>query len=385
MIADAMPILTLTEEQEEIQSLAQDYAGDELRARSAEWDEAGMVDSELFVGLAELGFLGMRVPEANGGLGFDALTTVLAIEALAAGDAGVTLALAAHNGPVCEAALALEDEVDRGRLLGGFATGDYVGGLALSSPSAGEYPRYDPDITTVQGRLTGRSEAVIGAAHATHILLRAQSEDGDCLVLVELGSEPLDGDPSDHLGLRSAGIRSIDWSETSIVKVDSVPLNRDGVSEQDSIGNWNRLLTAAVCLGLSSTALEHAVQYAQEREQFGHPIAEFGEIQGKVARMAVALAGARTLTYHAAGQLQNGLQDGSSGSPTHRQSASATAKLAAAEAAAISADEAVQILGGYGYMRDYPVEKLLRDSAGLEVFGGEVTELRRLIAAGLFE
>ena len=384
-----------TAEQLEIQSLARDFAEGELRPHSADWDAAQALGEDVFDSLAELGFLGMTVPEEHGGLGFDTATYLLVLEELARGDASVALSVAIHSGPVTSLLAHHGSEAQKARWLPRLAAGDAVGALALSETDTGG----DPSSIDTRARrdeagqdggswiLDGEKRWVTGASQAGLVVVfaRTDEEDGIGAFLVDTS---LDGvtvsGRETTMGFRA--------SETARLRLEDVRVGSDALLGPADHGRTYahealdvaRVGIAALSVGITRAALEHAIRYATEREQFGRSIARFGAIQGKLADMQQRVSGARALT-HRAGEAVQALVNGGGPrtGPDGLTARAAVAKLAASEAASWVADEAVQIFGGYGYMRDYPVEKLLRDAKGTEIFEGTNEVMRRVIAREL--
>lgn len=376
---------TSVAERLEIQSLAKNFAAGELRPRSAGWDEARTLDDEVFAKLAELGFLGMLVPEAYGGLGFDMRTYLGVVEELAWGDASVALAVAIHNGPVCGMILRHGSEAQKRRWLPLLAGGDAIGAFALSEPDAGSDPGALATLATPDGdgwRLSGVKRWVTNGARAGVVVVFAQTDAGVTAFLVEPGA------PGYRVAAteRTLGLRA---SETVTVELDQVAVDATQLLGELGRGlpyalealDVGRVGIAAQAVGIARAAMEHATGYALERHQFGKALAEFGATQAKLAEMHRRILGARALTRHAAEAWAP--VDGGSlvrRGPDGVTALAAVAKLAASEAATWIADEAIQIFGGYGYMRDYPVEKLLRDAKGTEIYEGTTEVLRHVIA-----
>jgi hypothetical protein len=379
--------MTLTDEQREIRALAREFVAGEIAPGAAAWDAAGELPDEVFRKLGELGFMGMLVPERYGGLELDLSTYLLVLDELARGDAAVALAVAIHNGPVTGVLLAHGSEAQRDSLLPRMATGDLLGAFALSEPGVGSDP------SAVQARadreadgwlLEGEKAWVTNGGRAGLVLVFARTDDEHlgCFA-VEL---PEDGyrvvGRTTTMGLRA--------SETVTVRLDGARLPADALVGEPHRGlayalealQLGRLGIAAQALGVGEAALAHAVDYAMEREQFGGPIARFGAVQAKLAEGAARLAAARALTFHTASRLQM-VREGGHDPGTGADAAAAlvaAAKLTATEAAMYVANEAVQIFGGYGYMRDYPVEKLMRDAKGPEIYEG-TNEIMRVVIA----
>jgi alkylation response protein AidB-like acyl-CoA dehydrogenase len=379
--------MTWTQEQLEIQALAHEFAEGELRGASAQWDGARDLDEQVFGRLAELGFLGMLIPEEYGGLDFDLGTYLLVLEELAWGDASVALSVAIHSGPVAGLLRRHGTDEQKQRWLPELASGASLGAFALSEPEAGSDAAA---ISTKAERseggwtLNGEKRWVTNGGRAGLVVTFARTgEDGISAFLV---SPEADGYSVGKREL-TMGFRA---SQTVGVEFDGVALGAEALVGDVGRGlpyalealDLGRIGIAAQAVGIGRSALEHAAKYALEREQFGRPIAEFGATQAKLAEMARQLSGARLLTHHAGASLET-VASGSGHARTGADGVSsraAIAKLAASEAATWSADEAVQIFGGYGYMRHYPVEQLLRDAKGTEIYEG-TNEIMRMVIA----
>ena len=384
--------MTLTAEQRELQALARDFARNELRPRAEVWDAGRALDDELIPTLAELGFLGMLIPEAYGGLGLDFTSYLLVLEELAWGDAAAALTVAIHNGPVAGMLLAHGSEAQRERWLPPMARGEVLGAFALSEEGAGS----DPSAMRTGARaqdggwvLSGRKRWVTNGARAGMVVVMARTDDGGGTgaFLVEPAS------PGYRVvgRERTLGLRA---SETVSVELDEVAVGPDGLLGAPGRGlalalealDRGRVGIAAQAVGIARAAMEHATAYALERRQFGQALAEFGATREKVAEMQRRITAARVLTFRAAAALE---AEGDAGAGSRRgpegiTALAAMAKLTASETATWVADEAVQIFGGYGYMRDYPVERLLRDAKGTEIYEGTSEIMRHLIAREVF-
>ncbi len=378
-------MIRLSVERSQIQALARNFADGELRPHAARWDEARALDEDVFAKLAELGFLGMLVPEDYGGLGFDVPTYLLALEELARGDAAVTLAVAIHCGPVTGVVLAHGTTEQRRRWLPRLASGRALGAFALSEPDAGS------DVGALSSRaephdggwtLHGVKRWVTNGARAGVAVVFARTPSGVGAFLVEPGTP----------GYRVVGVErtlGLRASETATVELDGVAVGSDALVGGEGDGlkvaleaiDLGRAGIAAQAVGIARAAMEHAVAYALERQQFGKSLVDFGATRAKLAEMHRRTAAARALTHEAGDALQ-AAGDGRHprGGPDGVRARVATAKLTASEAATWVADEALQIFGGYGYMRDYPVERLLRDAKGTEIYEGTNEIMRHVIA-----
>jgi acyl-CoA dehydrogenase len=390
----------LNEEQVEIRALAREFAQGELRPHTEAWDAERALPDSVFEAVAEIGFLGLRTPEAHGGLGLDLPTALLAVEALAWGESSVGLSVAIHVGSVTRAILSAGTAAQQSRWLPELASGARLGAFALSEIEAGS------DVGAVALRaervdggwkLSGEKRWVTNGERAGLLLVFARTGPesgvaGLSVFLVEGGAE----------GVRVTGReRTLGMcaSQTVTLAFDDVLVPDDALLGEEG-GGWTvardalvhgRLFVAAQALGIAQAALEHALGYAAEREQFGRSLDAFGGIQEKLAGMAIRIAQARAFMLEtaarvdAAGDRLRSAEAGEGGlhQPVSLEAAAAMAKVTASEAAMWVSDEAVQIFGGYGYMRDYPVEKLMRDAKGTEIYEGANEVLRWIIAREL--
>jgi alkylation response protein AidB-like acyl-CoA dehydrogenase len=379
--------MNLTSEQREIRDLAREFAAGEIAPHAAAWDADGALPDDLFAKLGELGFLGMLVPAEHGGLELDLITYLLVLEELARADAAVALAVGIHNGPVAGLLLAHGSDEQKATLLPRLASGESLGAFALSEPGAGSDPgSMESHAEAVDGGwvLRGRKAWVTNGARAGTVLVFARTgTDGVGCFVVEPGADgyELTGRTT-TMGLRasetvSVALKDLHLSATALIGEASRGLGY----ALEAIG-LGRVGIAAQALGVGECALAHAARYAVEREQFGEPIGRYGAIQAKLANVAARLAAARALTMDVGGRLQavrSGRADAGRGAD-HLAAQVAAAKLVATETAMYAADQAVQIFGGYGYMRDYPVEKLMRDAKGAEIYEG-TSEIMRVVIA----
>ncbi len=372
----------LSDEQLEIRALAREFVLGEIRPHSPAWDEDRALAPTIFESLGQLGFMGMRIPETYGGLELDVPTYALVLQELGWGDASVALAVAIHSGPVTSLLLRHGTPDQKSRYLPAMATGEVLGAFALSEPEAGSDAQALRTTYRSEGEgwvLDGTKKWVTNGSLAGLVLLFARQRDGDGIsaFLVEPNT------PGYRVGKRETTM-GLAASETVEVELDGVRLERGALLGEEGNGfhyamealEIGRLGVAALAVGIGRAALEHARDYSLERTQFGRPLSSFQATQFKLAEMASRLAGAQALVAMG-GEAMEGSADPEG--PTAGALA-AMAKLAASEAAVWTADEAVQIFGGYGYMRDYPVERLLRDAKGTEIFEG-TSEIMRLVVA----
>ena len=365
----------LSPEQREIQALARELAEAEIEPHAAAWDREHRFPRELLRRLAELGLMGVCVPEEYGGAGADFLSYVLVLEELSRADAGIGVTVAVHTSAATLPILRFGTDEQKEELVPPLATGERLGAFALTEPGSGSdaasmRARAEPD---GEGwRLTGTKQWTTNATHAGTFLVFARSSAGISCFVVDGGSEGLHVTPeAEKLGLHS--------SSTADLVLESVPVAAERLLGEEGRGfriamatlDGGRIGIAAQALGIARAAFEAARAYALERRQFGKRIADFQAIQWKLADMATELDAARLLVYRAAFLRDRGEPHGEEG---------AKAKLYASTIARRHAGEAIQILGGYGYTKEFPVERYYRDARVTEIYEG-TSEIQRLVIA----
>jgi hypothetical protein len=370
----------LSEEQALLRKTVRDFAEKELAPHSREWDEKQAFPREVFGRLGALGLAGCCWPEEYGGSGLTTLDWAIVMEELARVDAGVALSLAAHHS-LCEAHLNLvgTDEQKR-RFLPPLARGEKVGCWGLTEPGSGSDASglrtsavRDGDHFVLNGSKTFITNG--GVADVAVVMAatdRAAGKKGISAFVVERGTPGFrPGKKEDKLGVRSSDTSELVLEECRVPAANL--LGREGMGFVDTLRilDKGRVGIAAFSVGIGQAALEASMRYALERKQFGHAIADFQAIQFKIAEMATQLEAARLLTWRAAAMADGGRP---------HTAESAMAKLFAGEAAVEVALEAIQIHGGYGYLKDYPVERHLRD-AKLGTIGEGTSEVQRLVIA----
>jgi len=379
--------MALTSEQLEIRAMAREFAAGEIRPHVEAWDAHRALPEAIFGKLAELGFLGLRAPEDHGGLELDLVTALLAVEALSWGDASVGLTAAIHNGPVTRALVAFGSPGQRDTWLPKLASGEAIGAFALSEEEAGSDPSALACAAHPSGdgwTLSGEKRWVTNGERAGLLLVFARTgegRDGISAFLVDRSQPGIEVVGRE----RTLGLSA---SESITLRFQDLALSGDALLGAQGEG-WKvasdalvvgRLMVAAQSLGVAEAAFEHSLRYAGEREQFGTPLSGFGAIQEKLAGMAQRIAQSRALLQQVAGEVESGELAQGGSFPRSLPARAAMTKVAASETAMWVADEAVQIFGGYGYMRDYPVEKLMRDAKGTEIYEGTNEVLRWLVA-----
>ena len=376
-------LLVLTEEQREIQSLARDFAEREIAPHAARWDEEAYFEPTLVGKLGELGFLGMLVPEEYDGLGLDTTSYLLALEEIAAVDASTAVLMSVHNSLPTQMLLRWGSDLLRDRYLRPMARGELLGAFALSEPDAGSDAASLRTQAVRDGDhyvLNGTKAWVTGGTHAGAILAMARTDTAQdrrgakgistFVVTPDLPGFRV-GKKEDKLGLRASPTVQIMFEDLRVPAENLVGEEGKGFVYAMQSLDHGRLGVAAQALGIARSALEHSRRYAGERRQFGKAIREYQAIQFKLADMALRVTASRTLLYSVAAAKDRG-------EPITKYSS--MAKLFASETAMFVTDEAVQIFGGYGYVKDYPVERLLRDAKVTEIYEG-TSEIQRIVIA----
>jgi len=376
-------LTALTEEQRAIQATAREFAQRELAPYSAAWDRDAHFEPSIIGKLGALGFLGMMVPEEYGGLGLDSLTYVVALEEIAAVDASTAVLVSVHNSLPAQMIQRWGTEVQKERFLKPMARGELLGAFALSEPDSGS----DAASVRTQAKLdgdcwvlNGTKAWVTSGTHAGVVMTMARTDGRDdrrgargigaFIVTPDLPGFSV-GKKEDKMGLRA--------SPTVQLRFDNMRVPVENLLGEPGTGFFHamqsldtgRLGIAAQAVGIAQAALTHASKYAAERRQFGKPIKEFQAIQFRLADMAMRVAASRALLHAAATARDRG---------QHITQFSAMAKLMASEAAMWVTTQAIQIFGGYGYVRDYPVERLFRDAKVTEIYEG-TSEIQRIVIA----
>ena len=370
----------LSEEHQQIRDMIRDFVKSEVIPHAREWDEAEAFPHETVAKLGELGMLGVVIPEQYGGSELDMLSLSLIIEEVARGDGSLALTVASHNGLGSGHILYAGNEEQRQKYIPRLATGEILGAWALTEPGSG---------SDAAGLLT-KGEKVDGGwvLNGSKTFITQGSVGGCCVVLARTspgsGASGISAFIVDHgtegfrvsSHIEKLGMRSSDTCELAFEDCfvpDSQLLGEEGHGFKDALAilDSGRITIGALSLGLARGALEEASRYALDRKQFGKPIAEFQAIQHKLADMATELDAARLLVHRAAVLKDQGKR--------YKREAS-MGKLFASEMAMRACDEAIQIHGGYGYTREYPVERYWRD-AKLCTIGEGTSEVQRMIIA----
>ena len=376
-------LIPLTEEQRAIQQAARDFAHAELAPHSERWDRESFFDRSIVGKLGALGFLGMLIPEAYDGLGLDTCTYLVALEEVAAVDASVAVLMSVHNSLPTQMLLRYGSEAQKQRYLKPMARGESLGAFALSEPDAGSDAASLRTQAVRDGDhyvLSGVKAWVSAGGHADVILAMARTDTPNdrkgargistFIVTPDMPGFSV-GKKEDKMGLRGSETTQLVFDELRVPAANLLGQEGMGfVYAMQSLDN-GRLGIAAQSIGIARAALEHSVRYAAERKQFGKPIKEFQAIQFKLADMSTRVAASRALLYAAAAAKDRGQPITQFGSMS---------KLMASETAMWVTTQAIQIFGGYGYVKDYPVERLFRDAKVTEIYEG-TSEIQRIVIA----
>ena len=369
----------LTADQREIQSLARELADAEIAPNASAWDRDHRFPDELYPKLAALGLMGVCIPEEYGGAGADFLSYILVLEELSRADASAGVTVAVHTSATTLPILTFGMEEQKARFVPPLARGEQIGAFALTESGSGSDAGSLRTTAEPDGdgwSITGSKQWITNGSRAGTFLLFARTDPGTEGAR-GISSFVLDAShvritrEEEKLGLNS--------STTSDLVLEGAFVERDRLLHDEGRGfrvamatlDGGRIGIAAQALGIAQAAFDTARAYALEREQFGRRIADFQAIQWKLADMATEIDAARLLTYRAAWLKQEGRPHTEAG---------AKAKLYASEMATRQTSAAIQILGGYGYTREFPVERHFRDAKITEIYEG-TSEIQRLVIA----
>ncbi|MFQ5908772.1 MAG: acyl-CoA dehydrogenase family protein [Thermoplasmata archaeon] len=372
--------LELKEEHELIRQTVRAFCEQKVAPVARELDAASTFPMETIAGLADLGLLGLVVPPEYGGNLVDALSFAIAIEEIARVDGAHALIVAAHNG-LCSSHLVLAaSKEQKARYLPHLAAGDYMGAWGLTEPTSGSDASAVTTTAVKNGDawvLNGGKSLITNAAHAGVLIIMAGTKEGAgahgiSAFAVERDTPGLSiGRDEDKLGVRASSTSQVDLEDCRIPSDHLVGKLHGAYADVLEVLDGGRIGIGAMAVGLAQGALDASLQYAQDREAFDQPIFDFQAVQFMLADMATQLEAARLLVYRAAHRKQAGLSF---------KKEAAMAKLYASEAAMRITTKAVQIHGGYGYIKDFPVERMFRDAKLTEI-GEGTSEIQRLVIA----
>jgi butyryl-CoA dehydrogenase len=370
----------LTEEQRLVRDSARDFALREVAPKAAEIDKSGRWPAEIVAKMAELGFLGVAVPQEHGGAGLDALTYALVMEEISAACASCGVIMSVNNSLFCDPLYKFGSEAQKREILAPCAAGTKLGCFGLTEPMSGSDAQTmvtAAEKTADGWVLSGAKNWITNGPHADFILVFAVTDRSGPKVrhtafVVPRGTPGYTQAQPDHkLGIHGAHSCTVFFENCKVPDTAVVGQPGDGFKVAMATLDGGRIGIASQALGIARAALETSVRYAKERKSFGVPIAQHQAIQFMLADMATELDAARLLTWRAASMKDAGAR--------HTMQSS-EAKLYASEVATRVAHKAIQIHGGYGYSTEFPVERHYRDARITEIYEG-TSEIQRIVIA----
>ncbi|MFT6849659.1 MAG: alkylation response protein AidB-like acyl-CoA dehydrogenase [Sphingobacteriales bacterium] len=368
----------LTEEHKMIQQAARDFAQTELLPGVIERDEQQKFPTEQIKKLGELGFLGMMVDPKYGGAGLDTVSYVLAMEEISKVDASASVVISVNNSLVCWGLETFANEEQKQKYLVPLANGTSIGAFCLSEPEAGSDATQQRTTAIDMGDhylLNGTKNWITNGKNASTYLVMAQTDvdkghRGINALIVEKGLPGFEIGPKENkLGIRGSDTHSLMFTDVKIPKENRIGEDGFGFKFAMKTLSGGRIGIASQALGIASGAMELALAYSKERKAFGKEISQHQAIQFKLADMATEIEAARMLCLKAAWEKDNGLNYDLTGS---------MAKLYASETAMKTTVEAVQIHGGYGFVKEFHVERLMRDAKITQIYEG-TSEIQRIV------
>jgi butyryl-CoA dehydrogenase len=377
--------MQLGEEQRQVRDLCREFAARELTPNARRWDREHEFPREAVRQLGEMGLMGVAVPAERGGAGMDNVSYAVAMEEISRGCAGTGVVMSVSNSLYCDPVLKYGTDAQQEEFLVPFAKGERLGAFALTEPMSGSDAAEMRTVARRRGDeyvLDGTKNFITNGPQADAILVfvmtdRAKRHKGISAFLVPTDAAGFTrGKPDEKVGIRASGSCSIFFEGCALPARLRLGEEGDGFKIAMSTLDGGRIGIAAQALGIARAALEEATAYAKERKAFGQPIAQFQAIQFMLADMATELDAARLLTLRAATLKDRGVR--------HSQE-SAMAKLYASEMSERVTSKALQIHGGYGYVKDYDVERHWRDSRITQIYEGTSEIQRMVISAGVLK
>jgi alkylation response protein AidB-like acyl-CoA dehydrogenase len=378
---------SLTDDQQQLRRTVREFAEAEIAPHVMEWDEASHFPSELIPKLADMGFLGVIFPEKYGGAGMGYVEYALIIEELSRVDGSIGIIVAAHNSLCSNHIFKFGSEAQKQKYLIPLAQGKKLGCWSLTEPEAGSDAGGTRTVAVRQNGqwLLNGSKTFTTNGHyadvcvAMAVTAAAKKHHGISAFVVEKGTAGFrPGKKENKLGLRASDTSEVVFTDCRVPGENLLGREGEGFVNCLQILDGGRISIAALGLGMAQGAYDSALRYAKERKQFSKPIAEFQAIQFKLADMVTQIEAARLLTYRAAWLADRALSSPDIAMRMTREAS--MAKLYAGEVAVRVANEAAQIHGGYGFIKDYPAEKFYRD-VKLCTIGEGTSEIQRLVIA----
>ncbi len=370
----------LTESQRQVQELARNFAEKEIKPHVMKYDESQEFPFEIIKKLSELGFMGVTFPEQYGGTGLSHLDFVTIIEEISKVDPSLGLSLSAHNGLCTNHIFTFGNEEQKKKYLPDLCTGRKIGAWALTEPGSGSDAGEmrttavrEGDMYILNGSKTFTTHGSVGSTYVVMAVTdKSKRKNGVSAFILEKGMKGFSvGKKENKLGMRASDTSTLLFDNVRVPKENLIGEEGMGFKQALQILDGGRIGIAALSVGIAQGALDASLAYAKERQQFGRPIGEFQAIQWKLADMATEIEAARLLTYRAAWYKQQGKDI---------NLVAAQAKYFASEVAVRAANEAVQIHGGYGFVKEFPVEKFYRD-VKLMTIGEGTSEVQKMVIA----
>jgi alkylation response protein AidB-like acyl-CoA dehydrogenase len=370
----------LSEEHRAVQEAARDFAQSELLPGVIERDNEARFPADQVKRMGELGFLGMMVPPEYGGSGLDTVSYVLAMEEISKVDPSAAVIMSVNNSLVCFGLEAYGTEEQKQKYLTRLSTGEVIGAFCLSEPEAGSDATSQSTMAEDKGDyylLNGTKNWITNGGSSSICLVIAQTDREkkhrgiNCLIVEKETPGFVVGKKEDKMGIRASDTHSLLFTDVQVPKENRIGEDGFGFKFAMTTLNGGRIGIAAQALGIAAGAYELALKYSQERKSFGKQIFDHQAIQFKLADMATRIEAARLLVYKAA-RLKDEHKD--------YVQAAAMAKLFASDVAMWATTEAVQIHGGYGYVKEFHVERLMRDAKITQIYEG-TSEIQKLVIA----
>ena len=370
----------LTDEQRQVRDLCREFADKALKPNARRWDAEHQFPKEAVKQLAEMGLLAVAIPPQWGGAGMDNVSYALAMEEISRGCAGTGVIMSVNNSLYCDPLLKFGTDEQKERFLAPFARGEKLGAFALTEPMSGSDAAEMRTLAEKRGAdyvLSGSKNFITNGPQADVMLVfamtdRAKKHKGISAFLVPTDAPGFTrGKPDEKVGIRASGSCTVFFEGCTIPEKQRLGGEGDGFKIAMATLDGGRIGIAAQALGIARAALEEATAYAKERKAFGQPISQFQAIQFMLADMATELDAARLLTLRAAALKDRGVR---------HSAESAMAKLFASEMCERVTSKAIQIHGGYGYVKEYDAERHWRDSRITEIYEG-TSEIQRLVIA----
>ncbi len=372
--------LTLTDEQRMLQEMVRNFAQKELAPKAAKLDEESLFPAEAVKKLAELGLMGIMVPTELGGAGMDPLSYVIVLEEVASACASTAVTLSVNNSLYLDCLLKHASDSQKKKYIPDFAQGKKLGAYALSEPGTGSDAANQRTTAVLKGDkyiLNGTKNFITNGPNADAMIIFAMTDKekrhkGISAFIVERGFSGYKvGKVEKKLGIRASSTSEIVLDNCEVPKENILGKEGDGFAIAMATLDGGRIGIAAQAIGISRAAFETAAKYSMMREAFGKPISDFEGIQWKIADMAMKIDAARLLMWRAAWLKSKGQK---------YTKEAAMAKLFASETSMEVTREAIQVLGGYGYCKEYPVERFFRDAKITEIYEG-TSEIQRIVIA----